>query len=210
MTIGIPAEAFDFYDLLAVENSREFWTEHKSDYEQNVRGPLRELATALEPDFGPAHLYRPYRDMRFSRDKTPIKDHQGCLLEGPNGLGWYLQISRDGLMAAGGWYQSTGDQVKRYRASLAEQGGAELRAALKVATKGGFVIDGDQLKTRPRGVDEDDPNLDLYRYRTLHATRTWVPAAWMGTKRVERTLRTSLEKLRPMIEVLSAMVGPAE
>ncbi|MEI2642488.1 MAG: DUF2461 domain-containing protein [Candidatus Nanopelagicales bacterium] len=210
MTIGIPAEAFDFYDLLAVENSREFWNAHKSEYEQNVREPLRELAAALEPDFGPAHLYRPYRDMRFSRDKTPIKDHQGCLLEGPNGLGWYLQISAEGLMAAGGWYQSTGEQVKRFRGALAEQGGEELRRAMKAATKGGFTIGGDQLKTRPRGVAEDDPDLDLYRYRTMHATRHWEPEAWMGTKRVERTLRTALEKLRPMIEVLGDMVGPAE
>lgn len=210
MTIGIPAEAFEFYDHLAVDNSREFWNAHKAEYERNVREPLRELAEALAPDFGAPHLYRPYRDMRFSRDKTPIKDHQGCLLEGPNGLGWYLQISSAGLMAAGGWYQSTPVQVKRFREALAEQGGKELRAALKVATKGGFTIDGDQLKTRPRGVAEDDPDLDLYRHRTMHATRHWEPEAWMETKRIERTLRTSLEKLRPMIEVLSGMVGPAE
>lgn len=210
MTIGIPAEAFDFYDLLAVENSREFWNAHKAEYQENVRDPLDALGRALEADFGPMHLYRPYRDMRFSRDKSPIKDHQGCLFEGPNGLGWYLQISAAGLMAAGGWYQSTSAQVKRYREALADPGSTELRAALKVATKGGFTIDGEQLKTRPRGVAEDDPDLDLYRFRTLHATRTWEPEAWMGTKRVERTVRTAFEKLRPMISVLGEMVGPAQ
>ena len=66
------------------------------------------------------------------------------------------------------------------------------------------------MKTRPRGVAEDDPDLDLYRFRTLHATRTWEPEAWMGTKRVERTVRTAFEKLRPMISVLGEMVGPAQ
>lgn len=210
MTIGIPAEAFDFYDLLAVENTREFWDAHKAEYQQNVRAPLEELAAALEAEFGAMHLYRPYRDMRFSRDKSPIKDHQGCLFEGPNGLGWYLQVSSSGLMAAGGWYQSTPPQVKRYREAIATRGTADLRAALKVATKGGYEIGGDQLKTRPRGVAEDDPDLDLYRHRTLHATRTWAPEAWMGTKRVERTVRGSFEKLRPLIDVLGDMVGPPE
>lgn len=100
--------------------------------------------------------------------------------------------------------------MKRYREALADPGSTELRAALKVATKGGFTIDGEQLKTRPRGVAEDDPDLDLYRFRTLHATRTWEPEAWMGTKRVERTVRTAFEKLRPMISVLGEMVGPAQ
>jgi uncharacterized protein (TIGR02453 family) len=210
MTIGIPAEAFDFYDMLAVENTREFWAAHKGEYEQNVREPLLHLAAVLEGDFGPARLYRPHRDMRFSRDKAPIKDHQGLLFEGPNGLGWYVQVSAAGLMAAGGWYQSTPGQVKRYRESLLERGGTPLRAALKVATKGGFAVDGDQLKTRPRGVPEDAPDLDLLRYRTLHVTRTWEPEAWMGTKRVERTLRTALEKIRPLVEVLTDMVGPQD
>lgn len=81
---GIPAEAFEFYEHLDVDNSREFWIEHKSEYEQYVRDPLHELAQSLEPDFGPAKLYRPYRDMRFSRDKTPYKDHQGCFFAADN------------------------------------------------------------------------------------------------------------------------------
>jgi uncharacterized protein (TIGR02453 family) len=210
MSTGIPAEAFEFYDHLAVDNSREFWNAHRDEYEQYVRGPLQTLADTLEPAFGEAHLYRPYRDMRFSRDKTPLKDHQGCVFAADNGLGWYLQVSASGLMVAGGWYQSTGQQVKSYREHLADQGSGQLRAALKVATKASFVIDGDQLKTRPRGVAEDDPDLDLFRHRTLHATRRWEPQAWMGSKRLENTVRSSFEKLRPMIETLGAIVGPRE
>lgn len=210
MTPGIPAEAFDFYDQLAIENTREFWAAHKGEYEQYVRDPLRALADAVEPDFGPAHLYRPYRDMRFAKDKTPIKDHQGCVFAAENGLGWYVQISGAGLMVAGGWYQSTGPQVKRYREYLAEHGSADLRKALEVATSAGFVIDGDQLKTRPRGIAEDDPDLDLFRHRTMHATRKWEPGVWMETAELEAVVRESFEAIRPMIDVLCDMVGPAE
>lgn len=207
---GIPAEAFDFYDHLSADNTRDFWAAHKGDYERYVREPLQELVDVVAPEFGPAHLYRPYRDIRFSADKTPYKDHQGCVFEGPNGLGWYLQISSAGLMAGGGWYQSTPAQVKRYRDYLLDQGSVELRATLKPLSKAGFDIDGQQLKTKPRGVPDDNPDLDLLRHRTLYVMKYWEPAAWMGTKRVERTVRDAFEKMRPMMEVLGGIVGPAE
>jgi len=207
---GIPAEAFEFYEHLDVDNSREFWIEHKSEYEQYVRDPLRELAESLEPDFGPAKLYRPYRDMRFSRDKTPYKDHQGCFFAADNGLGWYLQVSAHGLMVAGGWYSSSGPQVKRFREHITEAGAGDIRAALKGLPKAGFTIDGEQLKSRPRGIDADHPDLDLLRHRTLHATKTWEPEAWMGTKRLRTTVHKSLDKLRPMVVTLAQIVGPPE
>ncbi|HPJ18485.1 MAG TPA: DUF2461 domain-containing protein [Actinomycetota bacterium] len=207
---GIPAEAFEFYEHLDVDNSREFWIEHKSEYEQYVRDPLHELAQSLEPDFGPAKLYRPYRDMRFSRDKTPYKDHQGCFFAADNGLGWYLQVSAHGLMVAGGWYSSSGPQVKRFREHITEAGAGDIRAALKGLPKAGFTIDGEQLKSRPRGIDADHPDLDLLRHRTLHATKTWEPEAWMGTKRLRTTVHKSLDKLRPMVVTLAQIVGPPE
>lgn len=210
MSTGIPAEAFDFYDRLAIENTREFWAAHKNEYERYVRDPLQALADAVEPDFGPAHLYRPYRDMRFAKDKTPIKDHQGCVFAAENGLGWYMQISGTGLMVAGGWYQSTGPQVKCYRTYLTEHGSGRLRKGLDECIDAGFTIDGDQLKTRPRGVAEDNPDLDLLRHRTMHATRKWEPGAWMETPELEAVVRQSFEAIRPMIDVLAEMVGPAD
>lgn len=207
---GIPAEAFEFYERLEIDNTREFWSEHKTDYEQCVREPLRTLAEALQPDFGEGKLYRPYRDMRFSNDKTPYKNHQGCFFPAENGLGWYLQVSSSGLMVAGGWYRSTPAQVKCYREHLLEFGGKQLRAALKGLPKAGFTVDGEQLKTRPRGVPEDHADVDLLRHRTVHATRMWQPEPWMETRRLQTTVYRSFEKLRPMIVTLADIVGPAE
>jgi len=207
---GIPAEAFEFYEHLAADNTRAFWADHKDEYARDVRQPLQELADSIAPDFGPAHLYRPYRDMRFSRDKTPYKDHQGCVFEADNGLGWYLQVSAVGFMVAGGWHSSTPVQVKRYREHILESGAVDLRAAMRAVTRSGFEIDGERLKTRPRGVAEDSPDLDLLRHRTLHATRMWEPAAWMGTRRLQTTVHKAFEKMRPMLVVLADIVGPAE
>lgn len=210
MTDGIPAEAFEFYEHLDADNTREFWAAHKAEYEQQVRAPLADLAEALANDFGPAHLYRPYRDLRFSRDKTPYKDHQGCVFAAENGLGWYLQVSASGLMVAGGWYASTPPQVKRYRAHIEEFGAADLRADLERLRGSGFEIGGDVLKTRPRGVAPDHPDIDLLRHRSLHVTRTWEPQAWMGTGRLHATVHASFEAMRPMLVTLAGIVGPPE
>ena len=132
------------------------------------------------------------------------------MFEADNGLGWYMQISTKGLMVAGGWYQSTPTQVKRYREHLLEAGGDALRAALKPLPKAGFELGGDMLKTRPRGVDEDHPDIDLLRHRTMHVTKVWEPTAWMGTKKVQTNVRGAFEKMRPLIVTLADIVGPPE
>ena len=76
---GIPIDALDFYDDLAVENTRTWWQANKDRYLRSVRAPLDALLAALEDEFGAAHVYRPNRDVRFSADNSPYKDHQGAL-----------------------------------------------------------------------------------------------------------------------------------
>jgi uncharacterized protein (TIGR02453 family) len=208
---GIPAEAFDFYDGLAVDNSRSFWADHKRDYESFVHEPLLQLGAQLEPEFGPAHLYRAYRDVRFSRDKTPIKDHQGMFVESRNGLGWYLQLGQSGLMVAGGWYTSTPDQVARYRAAVAENEGEALGGLIDAARAGGLAVGGQRLKTRPRGIDPDHPRLELLRHRSLVLSRQWEPARWMGgPDEPDRVVRESWRAMTPVIDWLAHAVGPGD
>ena len=207
---GIPAEAFDFYDGLMADNSKAFWADHKQEYESFVAQPMRELAAVLEPTFGTGHLYRPYRDVRFSKDKTPYKDHQGLFVESRNGLGWYVQINRTGLMAAGGWYMSTSEQVARFREAVAEDEGGLLQSLLDAAVAAGLTIGGQRLKTRPRGIDPDHPRLDLLRHRSLHVSRSWEPAAWMGTAGAAQAIGRAWESMRPAMDWLADAVGPGE
>src|SRR4051812_50041071 len=85
---------------------------------------MQALADELAPEFGAAKLFRPYRDVRFSHDKTPYKTHQGAVLhqEG-RGLGSvYVQISADGLRVSGGTWRMQPDQVDRYRRAVADDG----------------------------------------------------------------------------------------
>jgi uncharacterized protein (DUF2461 family) len=74
---GIPSDAFRFYADLEQNNNRDWWLEHRPVYEAAVKGPLTQLLAELEPGFGPAKLFRPNRDVRFSRTSHPIRPRKG-------------------------------------------------------------------------------------------------------------------------------------
>jgi uncharacterized protein (DUF2461 family) len=96
-------------------------------------------------------LFRPHRDTRFSADKSPYKSYQGAFVERFAGLGWYVQVSADGLMVSGGFHSHAPDQVERYREAVAaDTTGAVLAAIVAGLVADGLDIGGDQLTTLPR------------------------------------------------------------
>ena len=88
---GWPEEALEFYEGLTADNSKAYWTAHKAVYEDAVLRPMTELVEELAAEFGEAKIFRPYRDVRFSADKSPYKTHIGAVI----GTG-YVQLSADG------------------------------------------------------------------------------------------------------------------
>jgi len=207
---GFPDAAFAFYEGLAADNSKAYWTAHKGTYDDAVRGPMLDLLAGLEEEFGAGHTFRPYRDVRFARDKTPYKDHQGGYVEAGDAVGYYIQLSADGLMVAGGWYSPQGQQVQRYREVVAGPAGAELQRLLTQVTDAGFEVGGDRLKTRPRGVDADHPRIDLLRHRSVVASRTHPPRGWVHTAKALDRVREGWDTLRPLVTWLADHVGPGE
>jgi uncharacterized protein (TIGR02453 family) len=201
---GFGEGVVEFYDGLIADNSKAYWTDQRAVYEADVRAPMQALLADLEPEFGPGKIFRPYRDVRFSRDKTPYKTHCGATA-GP----FYVQVGADGLMAAGGYYQMAPDQITRFRTAVDdERRGSDLEKRL--AALEGLTVAGETLKTRPRGYDPDHPRIDLLRHKGLYAWRAWEPDDVLhepGTlDRVARTWRT----LRPLMEWLADHVGPTE
>ena len=70
---GWSAEAVEFFRGLEADNTKAYWTAHKTFYEASVREPMAELLGELSTEFGPARIARPYRDVRFRADKSPYK-----------------------------------------------------------------------------------------------------------------------------------------
>ena len=152
---GWPEEALDFYDGLAADNTKTYWTEHKAVYTEKVLGPMTELTEELAAEFGEPKIFRPYRDIRFSKDKTPYKTHIGATV----GDSCYVQLSVEGLGAGAGMWEMNPGQLARYREAVAgDRPGAELVQIVAGLEKAGITVHGHgALKSAPRGSGERPP-----------------------------------------------------
>ena len=202
---GWPAEALEFYEGLQADNSKSYWTERKATYDNKVHAPMVALLAELEPEFGAGKIFRPYRDVRFSADKSPYKTAIAATLE----KGGYIQLSADGLMAGRGMYMMAPDQLARYREAVAsDRTGNELVRIIEAAAKEKIRVTGhDQLKTVPRGYPREHPRADLLRNKGLVAWQDWTPAAWLGTRRAKDRLVKFLHASEPVADWLRANVG---
>ena len=114
---GFPAEGIEFYEQLDADNSRAWWQANKHRYDEFVKQPMVELTEALA-DYGPFHMFRPYNDVRFSKNKPPYKTAQGAYGESEGGTGHYVQFSASGLMVGAGYYAMAKDQLERFRVAI--------------------------------------------------------------------------------------------
>jgi uncharacterized protein (TIGR02453 family) len=209
---GWPTEAIDFFIGLEADNSKAYWTTNRERYEKAVRRPMEELAEAVEDEFGRLHLFRPYRDVRFSRDRSPYKTAAGAVTEGEGGEAYYVQVSSAGLMAASGHYQMATDQLERFRAAVDDdRTGPAVEAIAAALEADGYSIGAmGELKTAPRGYRRVHPRVALLRRKGLMASRSYEPAPWLATPaaldRVVGTWRACGELNR----WLATHVGPSQ
>jgi uncharacterized protein (TIGR02453 family) len=208
---GIPADAFDFFEELGADNTKTWWTTNKDRYQESVKGPVEELLGALAPEFGPAKIFRPYRDTRFSKDKTPYKTNLGASTKAPDGSVYYLAIQPDGMFVGGGYYGMAKDQIGRFRAAVDDdKKGPALESLLAAAQKGGLEIGGERLKRVPPGFDKAHPRGELLKHKGLYLGTQHAPAAWMGTKKATERVAKTWRAIKPTNEWFHAHVGPSD
>ena len=203
---GFPVAALDFYDDLETDNTRSFWTAHKDTYEQAVREPMTALVAALEPEFGPAKVFRPYRDVRFAKDKTPYKTHQGAFVASGPSTGWYVQIGSPGVRVGVGFYDASSETLSRIRAAIAdERRGAELEQLIADLERGGWTLSGDTLKTAPRGYDVAHPRIALLRHKTMSMGRSYGFEPVIHTAELLELVRADWRAATPFVEWIRAV-----
>lgn len=205
---GFPSAAFDFYDDLEIDNSKTFWDAHKSVYEQAVKQPMLDLTSALEPEFGQAKLFRPYRDVRFARDKTPYKTHQGAFVAAGPATGWYLELAASGFRVGAGYYDASSARLAAIRQAIDAPTGAELEKLVRRLGRAGWQISGDAVKTTPRGYDADHPRLELLRHKTLFAGRSYSFDEVIDRPDLVDRVRKDWRAVRPLVDWL--ITHPAE
>jgi uncharacterized protein (TIGR02453 family) len=206
---GIPAAAFEFYAELEQNNNRDWWLDHKSTYDSAVKGPLTGLLEKLEPEFGEAKLFRPNRDIRFSLDKSPYKTAQGALAAVAEGTGFYVQLSADGLLIGGGYHTHTPAQLARFRSAVdAPSSGGVLQQIVGHVAALGFTVEGETLKTVPRGFAKDHPRAELLKHKSLAAGMLVGRPDWISTPDAAREVARRWEELRPLIEWIGRYAAP--
>ena len=204
---GWPAEAIEFFEGLEADNSKAYWQDHKADYEQLGRGPMEELLRDLAPAFGAGKIFRPYRDVRFSADKTPYKTNIAATVA----AGGYISLSSEGLGVGSGYYMPAPDQLVRFRAAIDDdKTGPQLEKLVVATRKKGLEVAGHEaLKTAPKGYARDHPRIELLRQKGLITWKQWPVAAWLGTAQAKKRIVDVFTAAKPLNAWLDKHIGPS-
>lgn len=205
---GWPVEAIEFFEQLEGDNTKAFWTDNKHIYEECVKAPMLELLAELEPRGGAGKVFRPNRDVRFSKDKSPYKTNIAATME----HGGYVSLSADGFSTGTGYYMLAKDQMVKFRAAIDDdKTGRQLERTInKIRNAGIEVTAHETLKTSPRGYDADHPRIELLRMKGCIAWRQWDIGAWLDTAEPKQRVIRVLDAAKPLVKWLDTNVGPSE
>jgi uncharacterized protein (TIGR02453 family) len=164
---------------------------------------MEQLLSELADEFGPGRIFRPYRDVRFSADKSPYKTN--CSASVGDG---YLALSARELKVASGLYVAEADELQRYRAAVdAEASGAELAKIVGALRAAKYEITAhDLLKTAPKGWSQQHPRIELLRYKGIAMTKTWPIGAWLGNRKAKDRVVRAFQAAAPLNEWLDRHV----
>jgi uncharacterized protein (TIGR02453 family) len=205
---GIPAAALDFYDDLEMDNTKSFWADHKETYETSVRAPMTALLAALEPEFGSGKVFRPYRDVRFAKDKTPYKTHQGVFVPHGPATGWYAEVSAPGVRVGVGFYDASSDRLARIREAIADdRRGRDLERIVEQLQADGWTLGGETLKTAPRGYDANHPRIALLRHKSLLLSKSYGFEPVIHTPQLLGLVRADWRAAAPLVTWVSDHAG---
>ncbi len=208
---GWTQDAIDFYEGLEADNSKTYFHAHKQVYDECVKAPFLELSAAIEREFGPMHVFRPNRDIRFAKDKTPYKTAAAAVTEGDGGTAYYVQISSAGLYVGSGYHHPAPDQLERFRIAVADpKTGPNLAKAVDALRRLKFEVGArESLQRAPRGYPNDHPRLELLRMKGMHAGKTFGLPRWLHSAgALDRIIKTWRDSA-PMTKWFDKHVGPS-
>ncbi|MEU8238186.1 DUF2461 domain-containing protein [Actinoplanes missouriensis] len=210
---GFPPELFTFLEGLEADNSKTYWEAHRETWESAVRGPVELLMGDLEPDFGPLRTFRPHRDVRFAKDKSPYKTWVGVTTSerSVGGIGCFLRLEAAGMRLACGSMVMAPDQLARFRAALDDDAaGAEFdETARRLAAEGLPVGPGRQppLIRIPTGYAKDHPRAETLRWKGAVVLKEYELADWMHGPAAADRVREVWSGAAPLTEWINKHVG---
>jgi uncharacterized protein (TIGR02453 family) len=201
-----------FLNNLTANNNRNWFTENKPEFTEilnHAKTLFTEMQVNLEKhdEIEKMKVYRIYRDVRFSKDKTPYNprlavsfSRLGAALRG----GYFLQIKPGETMIGGGFWQPEKDDLYRLRKEI-ELDATEFRDILKATNYKkyfGGTFEGEELKSAPRGFDKEHPDVDLLRKKGFIAIRKFSDKQVLATNFLEEVDAT-FKAMRPFFNLFS-------
>jgi len=208
-----------FLEDLKKNNNRDWFQENKATYQKNheeiiafADEVLRNLNEhdLIETASGKKSLFRIYRDVRFSKDKSPYKTHWSGGFQRATKLrrgGYYFHIEPGGnSMVGGGFWAPNKEDLQRIREEIATDA-SEMREILAdpVFVKTFGSLDGEQLKRAPKGFDPDHENIDLLRYKQFIFSRNFSDEEVLSPD-FANTLDTCFRAMRPFFDFMSEIL----
>jgi uncharacterized protein (TIGR02453 family) len=204
---GWPEECQRFFIGLQLDNSKRYFEANRQVYAEAVKGPMVALIDSLEEEYGQGKVFRPNRDVRFSKDKTPYKTNIAGYA-GMGGHGGYLSLDARGLTVAAGRYELTPPQLSKYRKKVAaDSTGEPLAAIVAKLEKAGYGIGGEALKRVPAGWPQDHPRARLLRHKILYIYRDFGLQPWLGSSAAREHIVKVWRDAEPLNDWLQRNTG---
>lgn len=215
---SLSKDTFQFLKDIRKNNNRDWFTENKPKYvmaQDNTKAFAAELTElmASHDNVEGAKVFRIYRDVRFSKDKTPYKTNIGVgFARATDALrgGMYLNIEPGNTFAGGGFWNPSGPDLKRIRNEFTVNAG-EFRDILASDefVKYFGVLKGESLKTAPRGFAKDHPDVDLLRMKQFLIGRDFTDKEAMAKDFVFQ-VNDTFRAMRPFFNFMSDVLTTNE
>ena len=210
----LPAALFTFFTALSKNNNREWFTEHKSEFkvleaQVKVFGNTLSERLNVHDSIDRFKLFRIYRDVRFSKDKTPFKTHFGLTWHRTKPAlrgGYYLHLApNNNFLACGFWDPNPADLMR-----IRKEWELDAASFREVVDSPDFKnvwgsLQGNTLKTAPRGFDKQHPDVDLLRYKQLIFSISFTNKEVASPDFMD-TVQYALQNARPFVDYMSEVL----
>jgi len=210
----ITKETLRFLEELKRNNNREWFEQHKPEFKSLETG-VKEFYHSLmdkmkeHDEIEKLKVFRIYRDIRFSKDKTPYKPHfagsfsrAGAKLRG----GYYLQIKPGESFIAAGFWEPNSPDLLRIRKELEQDASAFRELINKPSFKKTWgELVGEEVKTAPKGFNKEDPNIDLIRKKAFIFVRKFADKEVLSEAFLDE-VNYSFKEIRPYFDLMSEIL----
>ena len=211
---SLPKELFSFFKKLEKNNNREWFNDNKPQF-KNIESQVKVFGENLKNELESSEkvdefkLFRVYRDVRFSKNKTPYKTHFGLSFhrEKPEFRGgYYVHLKPNDNFIAVSFWNPNKEDLLRIRKEL-ELDSFEFRELMEVPKfKNGWgLLEGEELKTAPKGFSKEDPNIDLIRKKMFLFKKKYTDTEVLASNFIDQVAQDFIT-VRPFLDYMSSVL----